>query len=151
MGGFWRVRTNHCRRRIDARIRRLKGLRMRAVVCTRYGPPEVLRLKELATPTPRKNELRTRIRATAVTSSDCHVQGLRLTPAHRIMARLALGWNAPRAVGTSAVQLVRHIGAEVTGEIRPVIDRTYALDDISDAHAYVDNGHKRGNVVVTVP
>ena len=38
-----------------------------------------------------------------------------------------------------------------TGEIRPVIDRTYALDDIGDAHSYVDNGHKRGNVVVTVP
>ena len=38
-----------------------------------------------------------------------------------------------------------------TGEIRPVIDRTYALDDIVDAHRYVDNGHNRGNVVVTVP
>ena len=37
------------------------------------------------------------------------------------------------------------------GEIRPVIDRTYALDDIVDAHRYVDNGHKRGNVVITVP
>jgi NADPH:quinone reductase-like Zn-dependent oxidoreductase len=36
------------------------------------------------------------------------------------------------------------------GEIRPVIDRTYALDDIVDAHRYVDSGHKRGNVVVTV-
>jgi NADPH:quinone reductase-like Zn-dependent oxidoreductase len=35
-------------------------------------------------------------------------------------------------------------------EIRPVIDRTYALDDIVDAHRYVDNGHKRGNVVVAV-
>jgi NADPH:quinone reductase-like Zn-dependent oxidoreductase len=37
-----------------------------------------------------------------------------------------------------------------TGEIRPVIDRTYALDDIVEAHRYVDNGHKRGNVVVAV-
>jgi NADPH:quinone reductase-like Zn-dependent oxidoreductase len=36
------------------------------------------------------------------------------------------------------------------GEIAPVIDRTYALDDIVDAHRYVDNGHKRGNVVVAV-
>ena len=69
---------------------------MRAVVCTRYGPPEVLRLEDLATPVPRKNEVLIRIRATAVTSSDCYVRGLRLTPAYRIMARLALGWNAPR-------------------------------------------------------
>jgi NADPH:quinone reductase-like Zn-dependent oxidoreductase len=36
------------------------------------------------------------------------------------------------------------------GEIRPVIDRTYALADIVEAHKYVDNGHKRGNVVVAV-
>jgi NADPH:quinone reductase-like Zn-dependent oxidoreductase len=306
---------------------------LRAVVCTRYGPPEVLRVEELATPVPRKNQVRIRILATAVTSSDCYLRGLRLSPAYRLMARLALGWNAPRqpvlgmvlsgevdsvgpgatsfevgdrvfgfnrhrfgtyaqyvcwpedgllatrpanltdeeavaipyggllalsylrkadvragqrvliygasgAVGTSAVQLARHFGAEVTGvcstanvdlvaslgaatvidytredftekaacydlifdavgrrksaaslrrcrqvlapggacvsvddgtpnlrredlvllaelatkgEIRPVIDRTYALDDIAEAHRYVDNGHKRGNVVITVP
>jgi NADPH:quinone reductase-like Zn-dependent oxidoreductase len=37
-----------------------------------------------------------------------------------------------------------------TGQIRPVIDRTFALDDIVEAHRYVDNGHKRGNVVVAV-
>ena len=36
------------------------------------------------------------------------------------------------------------------GEIRPVIDRTYALHDIVEAHRYVDGGHKRGNVVVSV-
>jgi NADPH:quinone reductase-like Zn-dependent oxidoreductase len=36
-------------------------------------------------------------------------------------------------------------------EIRPVIDRAYALDDIVEAHRYVDDGHKRGNVVITVP
>ena len=306
---------------------------MKAVVCTRYGPPEVLQLKELPTPVPRKNEVRVCISATAVTSSDCYLRGLRLSPAYRLMARLAIGWNAPRqpvlglvlsgevdsvgpdaksfevgdrvfgfnrhrfgtyaqyvcwpedgllaprpanctdeesaaivyggllalhflrkadvragqsvlvfgasgAVGTSAVQLARHLGAEVTGvcstanvdlvaslgattvidytsedftdraerydlifdavgknksaaalrrcrqvlapggacvsvddgtpklrredlvllgelatkgEIRPVIDRTYALDEIVDAHRYVDNGHKRGNVVINVP
>jgi NADPH:quinone reductase-like Zn-dependent oxidoreductase len=305
---------------------------VRAVVCTRYGPPEVLRLEEVPTPVPRKNEVRVRILATAVTSSDCYVRGLRLSPAYRLMGRLALGWNAPRqpvlgmvlsgvvdsvgpdvrsfkvgdrvfgfnkslfgtyaqyvcwpedgllaarpanltdeeaaaipyggllalhflrragvragqrvlvfgasgAVGTSAVQIARHLGAEVTGvcrtanvelvtslgatrvvdytvedftdgaerydvifdavgknksaaalrrcrrvlapggrsisvddgtpklrredlvllgelaargEIRPVIDRTYALDDIVDAHSYVDMGHKRGNVVISV-
>ncbi len=37
-----------------------------------------------------------------------------------------------------------------SGEIRPVIDRRYPLDDIVDAHRYVDTGHKRGNVVVAV-
>jgi NADPH:quinone reductase-like Zn-dependent oxidoreductase len=36
------------------------------------------------------------------------------------------------------------------GDITPVIDREYALEDIVQAHTYVDVGHKRGNVVVTV-
>jgi NADPH:quinone reductase-like Zn-dependent oxidoreductase len=305
---------------------------VKAVVCTRYGLPEVLRVEERATPVPRRNEVRIRILATAVTSSDCYVRGLNLNPAYRLMARLALGWSAPRqpvlgmvlsgevdsvgpdatsfevgqpvfgfnrhrfgtyaqyvcwpedgllatrpanltdeeaaaipyggllalhflrragvragqrvlvygasgAVGTSAVQLARHLGAQVTGvcstanmdlvaslgattvidytredftdraerydlvldavgkrksaaglrrcgqvrapggacvsvddgtpklrredlvllgelategEIRPVIDRRYPLDDIVEAHRYVDNGHKRGNVVVAM-
>ncbi len=37
------------------------------------------------------------------------------------------------------------------GAIRPVIDRTYDLDDIVEAHRYVDTGRKRGNVVVRIP
>ncbi|GAA1979468.1 NAD(P)-dependent alcohol dehydrogenase [Microbacterium pumilum] len=39
--------------------------------------------------------------------------------------------------------------AEV-GDIRPVIDRTYPLDDIAQAHRYVDTGRKRGSVVIQV-
>jgi len=35
-------------------------------------------------------------------------------------------------------------------EITPVIDRTYPLDDTVDAHAYVDRGHKRGNLIIGV-
>jgi NADPH:quinone reductase-like Zn-dependent oxidoreductase len=88
---------------------------VRAVVCTRYGPPEFLRLKELATPTPQKNEVLIRIRATAVTSSDCYLRGLRLSPAYRIMARLTLGWNAPRqpVLGMVLSGEVDSVGADV--------------------------------------
>jgi NADPH:quinone reductase-like Zn-dependent oxidoreductase len=36
------------------------------------------------------------------------------------------------------------------GKIRSVIDRRYSLHQISDAHSYVEKGHKKGNVVVTL-
>jgi NADPH:quinone reductase-like Zn-dependent oxidoreductase len=305
---------------------------VKAVVCPRYGPPEVLRLQDVAKPVPGRKHVLIRVAATAVNSSDCYIRGLNLPPTYRMLGRLALGLTGPRqpvlgmvlagevestgedagkfrggdqvfgfdrhlfgayaeyacwhqdgllasmpagltyadaaaipyggllalyylrranvtsgcrvviygasgAVGTSAVQLARHFGAEVTGvcgpgnlhlvrslgavevidytqedftrrgerydiifdavgkrksaralrdsgqaltrggirlsvddgrprlraddlivlrdlaqagKLRPVIDRCYPLREIAEAHRYVDGGHKRGNVIVTV-
>ena len=37
-----------------------------------------------------------------------------------------------------------------TGQIKPVVDRTYPLDQIAEAHRYIEMGHKKGNVAITI-
>jgi len=69
---------------------------MKAVVCTRYGPPEVLHLRELEKPAPKQDEVLIKIHATAVTTSDCAVRGLKIPAALQIPARLVLGFTKPR-------------------------------------------------------
>ncbi len=73
---------------------------MKAIVCTHYGPPEVLKLKEVLKPVPNDNEVLIKVHATAVTSGDCRCRGFTI-PAHfsiltRLAMRLALGITRPR-------------------------------------------------------
>lgn len=69
---------------------------MKAVVCTKYGPPEVLRLMEVPTPIPQDDEVLIRNYASAVTVSDCYVRGFRVSPAYWVPMALAVGYPRPR-------------------------------------------------------
>ena len=69
---------------------------MKAIVCTGYGPPEVLQLKQVKKPTPARNQVRIKIFATSVTASDCLVRGLKFRFRGRFLVRLMFGFKAPR-------------------------------------------------------
>src|SRR3954471_291278 len=69
---------------------------MKAIVCTKYGPPEVLQLKEVKKPTPKHNEVLIKVYATAVTASDCLIRRSDLPLIMSLGRRLAIGFTKPR-------------------------------------------------------
>lgn len=90
--------------------------KMKAIVCTKYGPPEVLQLKEVGKPTPKKNEICIKINATTVTSSDCIVRSSNLPWWHPmgLMMGIAMGFGKPRnpILGMVAAGEVESVGSD---------------------------------------
>ena len=85
---------------------------MKAVICDRYGPPDILRLEDVERPVPGQDEVLIRIRATTVNRSDCHYR-LGTPP----FARLFTGLTRPRhrILGSELAGDVEAVGPAVTG------------------------------------
>ena len=69
---------------------------MKAVVCTKYGPPEVLQVKEMPKPQPKDNEVCIKNFATAVTGSDVLIRGADMPILLGLMFRMMIGLRKPR-------------------------------------------------------
>lgn len=93
-----------------------RGLKMKAVVCTNYGPPEVLQIQEVAKPVPKNKQILVKIVATAVNSGDTRVRSLDVKGLTKIVMRLALGISRPRKpiLGTVFSGVVESVGVKVT-------------------------------------
>jgi NADPH:quinone reductase-like Zn-dependent oxidoreductase len=90
---------------------------MKAIVCTKYGPPEVLQLKEVDKPVPEDNEVLIKIHATTVTSGDPQIRSFKndLPPVLSLLVwlpmRIMLGFRKPKRP---------ILGMELAGEIEAV-------------------------------
>ena len=69
---------------------------MTAVVSDRYGPPEVLRVCQVPTPSPKPGEVRVRIIASAVTASDIFIRSAHVSARLQVPFRLMMGVTKPR-------------------------------------------------------
>ncbi len=95
---------------------------MKAVVCDRYGPPEVLRLEEVAKPVPKDNEVLIKIRATTVHIGDSKIRrlspgmGFPLDPLVKVIMLLVVGFRGPRRkiLGMEFSGVIEETGRSVT-------------------------------------
>ena len=106
---------------------------MKAIVCTKYGGPEVLQLREVDKPIPENNEVLVKIRAASVTASDCVIRSFNLPFLMKIPARLALGFTKPRKpiLGMVLSGIIEDLGREVT---------QFQIGDKVFAHTYMQFG-----------
>jgi len=81
---------------------------VKAIVCTGYGPPDVLQVRDVEKPTPKDNEVLVRVHATSVTMWDCELRGLRVPFEWKLLLRIGFGVRAPRK---------KILGQEIAGEI----------------------------------
>jgi NADPH:quinone reductase-like Zn-dependent oxidoreductase len=84
---------------------------MKAIVCTKYGPPEVLQLKEVEKPTPKDNEVRIKIHATTCHIGDVRIRSFDVPFWQMIPFRLYLGIRRPKR---------SILGMELAGDVESV-------------------------------
>lgn len=89
---------------------------MKAIIFTKYGSPDVLRLIEIPKPVPRDNQILVRVRATSINYGDLTARNFannqfNMPALFYIPARIAFGWNKPK---------IQILGSELAGDVEAV-------------------------------
>ena len=89
---------------------------MKAIVCTGYGPPDVLELRDVAKPVPGDHEVLIKVHATTVHRGDVRIRRFDVPRGQRFMARVVLGFTRPKnpIFGMELAGEVESVGKDVT-------------------------------------
>jgi alcohol dehydrogenase len=103
---------------------------VKAIVCTKYGPSEVLELRDVEKPTPKDDEVLVRVHAASVTMGDCELRGLKLPFEWKLLLRIGFGIRAPRRkiLGQELAGEIESTGRDVTRFKKG--DQVFALTDL---------------------
>ncbi|PFC65778.1 NAD(P)-dependent alcohol dehydrogenase [Bacillus cereus] len=104
---------------------------MKAIICTKYGPPNVLQLQNVEKPKPKKNEVLVKIHATSVSTGDCRIRGFNSPLLFWIPMRIILGFRKPRKpiLGVELSGKIEDIGTDVTQFKKG--DQVFALTELN--------------------
>jgi NADPH:quinone reductase-like Zn-dependent oxidoreductase len=107
---------------------------MKAIVHTKYGPPDELQIMEVEKPIPGNNEVLIKIHATTVTTTDCNIRNFTFVPkSFMFFARFMFGFKKPR---------IKILGIDLAGEIE-AIGKNVKLFKVGD-HVFGSPGTKFG-------
>jgi NADPH:quinone reductase-like Zn-dependent oxidoreductase len=108
---------------------------MKAIVCTKYGQPDVLQLKEVKNPTPKDNEVLVKVFATTVTTYDCWARSSTAPPGFWLPSRIASGFRKPKQpiLGTELAGEIEAVGVDTTR--LNVGDQVFGFSASLGAHA----------------
>ncbi|UCB51582.1 MAG: NAD(P)-dependent alcohol dehydrogenase, partial [Candidatus Zixiibacteriota bacterium] len=89
---------------------------MKAIVCTKYGPPDVLQLKEVAKPNPKDKAVVIKVHAATVASGDCRIRSSTYASWFWLPARIMFGLTRPRKTipGNELAGEIEAVGKDVT-------------------------------------
>ncbi|HEU0296015.1 MAG TPA: DUF2306 domain-containing protein [Anaerolineales bacterium] len=115
-----------------------KGSKMKAIVATKFGAPEVLQLKEVDKPAPKDNELLIKVHATTVTAGDFRMRSFTVPALFWLPARISLGFTKPKhpIFGMELAGEVEAVGKDVS--LLKVGNQVFASTLTENFGAYAD-------------